>query len=131
MDSSCQKNIMTRCIVIVVALLAMKPFICDAFAPNDLTMNPPCMARYPAPIHINPPYMTRYPAHINIHDQKLRKRSGAQLSMSNIAADSSDSENKSFLQKLKGAVPPSNERKKTYSISLNVFLHPFQLYYST
>jgi len=41
--------------------------------------------------------------------------------MSNIAADSSDSENKSFLQKLKGAVPPSNERKKLIPLALMFF----------
>merc|ERR1719469_1722391 len=52
--------------------------------------------------------------------QKLRSRSGPQF-MSNVAADSSEPEKKSIIQKLKGIIPPANERKKLIPLAMMFF----------
>jgi len=121
MGTSHQKNFLMYFIVLAVALLGRGTPTCDAFAPNVLTMNRHGMATYPTPTRINQPCTARCPTHINIYDQTLRKRSSQQLSMSSISADSGDSEKKSISQKLKGMIPPANERKKLIPLALMFF----------
>merc|ERR1719162_2447761 len=52
--------------------------------------------------------------------QTLRNRSRPQF-MSNVAADASEPEKKSMIQKIKGIVPPANERKKLIPLALMFF----------